>query len=347
MLVLSMDPNNQNPQGDSGALNKLEQDLQNLTAQVASTAQTSPLVEQPVQPTSPVPDVVPSIPTPIIPPPVMPTPVPITEPIETGTPIQETPKKGSPLMVVAIILAVVAVLAVVAYVFGTKLLAPKTTQVACTMEAKICPDGSSVGRVAPNCEFAVCPSPTATTDPTVSWKIFIHKSGYSIKYPDTIKIIPMKMAAPDNTPDEEYPDIMISSNTGFDKPHLRILRLVKDFSDTKLSLIEIAQKYYQANLDMTAVPATSIQEPTQGTFLGVPSVSYIVKNKAFKSIVDEYLGYSGNYHVIWLEKDDYKYMIYWTEDLLMDQILSTFKFIEATTSGSPTTSPSSSPTTSN
>jgi len=28
---------------------------------------------------------------------------------------------------------------------------------ACTLEAKICPDGSSVGRTGPNCEFAPCP----------------------------------------------------------------------------------------------------------------------------------------------------------------------------------------------
>ena len=28
---------------------------------------------------------------------------------------------------------------------------------ACTQEAKICPDGSSVGRTGPNCEFAPCP----------------------------------------------------------------------------------------------------------------------------------------------------------------------------------------------
>ncbi len=28
---------------------------------------------------------------------------------------------------------------------------------ACTAEAKICPDGSAVGRVGPNCEFAPCP----------------------------------------------------------------------------------------------------------------------------------------------------------------------------------------------
>jgi uncharacterized membrane protein YgcG len=30
--------------------------------------------------------------------------------------------------------------------------------VACTQDAKLCPDGSSVGRVAPSCEFAACPS---------------------------------------------------------------------------------------------------------------------------------------------------------------------------------------------
>jgi hypothetical protein len=29
--------------------------------------------------------------------------------------------------------------------------------VACTMEAKVCPDGTSVGRVGPRCEFAECP----------------------------------------------------------------------------------------------------------------------------------------------------------------------------------------------
>jgi len=32
-------------------------------------------------------------------------------------------------------------------------------KVACTMEAKMCPDGSAVGRTGPNCEFAPCPTP--------------------------------------------------------------------------------------------------------------------------------------------------------------------------------------------
>jgi len=30
-------------------------------------------------------------------------------------------------------------------------------EVACTMEAKQCPDGSYIGRTGPNCEFAACP----------------------------------------------------------------------------------------------------------------------------------------------------------------------------------------------
>lgn len=37
---------------------------------------------------------------------------------------------------------------------GVKLVPPRT---GCTLEAKICPDGSGVGRTGPNCEFAPCP----------------------------------------------------------------------------------------------------------------------------------------------------------------------------------------------
>lgn len=32
------------------------------------------------------------------------------------------------------------------------------TEVFCTMDAKLCPDGSSVGRIPPNCDFSPCPN---------------------------------------------------------------------------------------------------------------------------------------------------------------------------------------------
>ncbi len=41
---------------------------------------------------------------------------------------------------------------------------PDGGPVACTEEAKVCPDGSAVGRTAPNCEFAPCPGEPAPSE---------------------------------------------------------------------------------------------------------------------------------------------------------------------------------------
>lgn len=40
----------------------------------------------------------------------------------------------------------------------TQIISPTNRPVLCTLEAKICPDGTSVGRSGPNCEFDPCPS---------------------------------------------------------------------------------------------------------------------------------------------------------------------------------------------
>lgn len=41
---------------------------------------------------------------------------------------------------------------------------PQPDQVACTMDAKLCPDGSAVGRSGPSCTFAACPPPNVELD---------------------------------------------------------------------------------------------------------------------------------------------------------------------------------------
>lgn len=41
--------------------------------------------------------------------------------------------------------------------YTTPSVTPSPTLIACTEEAKICPDGSAVGRTGPNCEFSKCP----------------------------------------------------------------------------------------------------------------------------------------------------------------------------------------------
>ncbi len=68
---------------------------------------------------------------------------------------------------------------------------PPLNQAACTQEAKLCPDGSSVGRVGPNCEFAPCPTSKESTSSaeTTNWKTYTNvKFGYSLKYPTSGKI---------------------------------------------------------------------------------------------------------------------------------------------------------------
>lgn len=61
-------------------------------------------------------------------------------------------------------LPIIIVLAIAGFGAGWllrgKAVVPKDTPppVACTMEAKLCPDGSYVGRTGPNCEFTPCPA---------------------------------------------------------------------------------------------------------------------------------------------------------------------------------------------
>ncbi len=53
---------------------------------------------------------------------------------------------------------------------------PVMENVACTMEAKLCSDGSSVGRSGPNCEFAECPTPITSPSPSPSPKSLMKTS---------------------------------------------------------------------------------------------------------------------------------------------------------------------------
>ena len=57
--------------------------------------------------------------------------------------------------------------------------------VGCTMEARICPDGSAVGRTGPNCEFAPCDEiETETLDPMI--RVDTPHTGAVITSPVTI-----------------------------------------------------------------------------------------------------------------------------------------------------------------
>jgi hypothetical protein len=59
----------------------------------------------------------------------------------------------------------------------------------CTLEAKVCPDGTSVGRTGPDCEFSSCPTPSDTPISTADWKTYTNtKYDYSFKYPSDMEV---------------------------------------------------------------------------------------------------------------------------------------------------------------
>jgi hypothetical protein len=59
---------------------------------------------------------------------------------------------GSVVFFVGVIFGII-----VTYAIFTSTSVQPNRPVACTMEAKLCPDGSAVGRTGPNCEFSACP----------------------------------------------------------------------------------------------------------------------------------------------------------------------------------------------
>ncbi|MCX6712490.1 MAG: hypothetical protein NT041_02275, partial [Candidatus Vogelbacteria bacterium] len=82
---------------------------------------------------------------------------------------------------VALIIVALVLVAGITYFKLSKSTAPD--QIVCTKEAKICPDGSTVGRSGPKCEFEECPA-AQVVDETENWKVY-ENHAYLIyfKYP--------------------------------------------------------------------------------------------------------------------------------------------------------------------
>ncbi|MFA6430072.1 MAG: hypothetical protein WC229_03605 [Candidatus Paceibacterota bacterium] len=62
-----------------------------------------------------------------------------------------------------VITAVIIIFALVGLSISSVINSPQNI-IACTQEAKICPDGSSVGRIGPRCEFTECPKTVTQTN---------------------------------------------------------------------------------------------------------------------------------------------------------------------------------------
>lgn len=192
----------------------------------------------------------------------------------------------------------------------------KPPQKACTMEAKLCPDGSSVGRTGPNCEFTPCPQitiiqPSPTPDlytessrsATANWKIYTGKH-YSINYPSSWYLSEsdswrsgdldpiIKLSPP--IKDTQFITIIIANNS------------------TNLTLNEFIQK--ERGLDPNTFEQIMI-----GNQKGLINPNYV---SAFDSEI-VIAAYKDKVLEITLTKSPGEKI----EKIIFDQILSTFKFL--------------------
>jgi len=289
--------------------------------------------QNPVSQVPPVPPVVPPVP-----------PVPAMPPSEpAGQPVQPPPK--NPLLFkLALFALLFSLVAAGIYLVWTKII-PKLGNKACTMEAKVCPDGSSVGRVPPDCEFSPCPSPSATPDETANWKTYTNtKYGYSIKFPQTWE----PNRGPGNLSDIDLSDQRDVDFFDPDLPggdpgtglNIKVNELDATGTGRKCTdLNDCFSKTFNWLTETTTINKFS------STFLGQPAATFTYDRKtelytqSWKYI---YFIYNGNAYNINASTDTSREKTIFEA---FDQILSTFKFIDQTGDTlKPTSEPSPTPT---
>jgi hypothetical protein len=139
---------------------------------------------------------------------------------------------------------------------------------ACTLEAKICPDGSSVGRSGPNCEFAACPSASPSPSADLSnWKVYTSKKySYSVKYPSDwfVDVLDKKPEAQSDNFQirKEYPN----SDEGY----------------------AVTIKVLSSSQNLASWVANNVVDPAQNDYL----------QKGIDQKIDEQTKYVGDYQII-------------------------------------------------
>lgn len=167
---------------------------------------------------------------------------------------------------------------------------------ACTLEAKICPDGTSVGRTGPNCEFSTCPQSESTASANTSnWKAYEGQNiNLSFMYP------------PNCNPKEGLYNISLSCADN--NLYIDITHEPNDNNESLEGYIKRMEESYPQMINTRNLTIDGIS------------------TKAWRS--QGQLVNNDFYHLIYKSErvDIVKNPIEPTEPKLFDQILSTFKF---------------------
>lgn len=180
--------------------------------------------------------------------------------------------------------------------------------IACTMEAKICPDGSTVGRNGPNCEFPPCPTITFTD-------LLIYQNtqyNYEFKYPSSWK----------------YNSLTDDSIVEITSPKRNVL-YVRVNSDISKKISDYLSKIdKQSSTAYEGTPSVTVMS-TKKTIIN--GLNYIQRqenyNAAGFSVYSTYFKNGNNLYVLTLQPQEGT--IHPDDIAAYQQILSTFKFTES------------------
>lgn len=182
------------------------------------------------------------------------------------------------------------------------------------------------------------PVPSQTSDPTTNWKTLINTFGFSIKYPQSFKVLGEGMQVDETN----APIIEISSNPGDPNNNSSALRIdisPKEMTVYKnLTLAQIAQDNYEANQANINTFKGIITPIKKTTLDGQPAYTYSIKSNGFSGKwggwpVNASLDKTENLTIIETENSGNYYIIVLSaNDPTLHQILSTFKFTDTVSS---------------
>lgn len=213
----------------------------------------------------------------------------------------------------------------------------KPTIKACTKEAKLCSDGSFVGRTGPNCEFALCPEITITQssptpDPIANWIKFSNPNvKFTLNYPPEFKIVYQSDGKETNLPntlltlenDKSFPDSHLTTQDIF------LVQLIPN--------IKTAQACFILSDDTTPLKKSKTINGNTFYYSDKPNtvgLGTVYSNKEFKVFqdigdrcyeIDHKYSKSSDWNIataIELAKTDEE-----AASITFDQILSTFRFL--------------------
>ncbi len=299
-----MDPNATVPQGENYTpVEPVQPEVQippPLEETPTVTAPPATPVQPVVEPTTPI------TPEPVTPPTITNPPVDQPpEPLVSQTPVEPPTKKNSPILMIAVILMLLAILVAGGYLLWTKFFNVESPT----------PEPTPVTEVIP----------TTTPNPTVNWEIYTNPTEkFSFKYPPTWTIDLTNENGDDRKENIQIKLNKDKANLSFYANMVGIGGLGKDYEGTEVT-VDGYQLYKFKSEDpvtkMTIVGITNSLENSLGVFE--------VSGKTY-SLTLSYPDSYDNQQVLQIETE-------------FDQVLSTFKFPEATSTAIPKASPTSSP----